>query len=144
MISPDKNFQTRLDLGLTYLSMDMDATLSRLDSNNDTTYFKVTNNEKGLDPFVSLTMNTKFENWIINPFFRVSYCKQTLFNITAASYEYSSNTNFFTLTPGITYRASNNILIILGGDYIIQSDIENPSSKAIYSGFLQANFLLEY
>jgi hypothetical protein len=143
IIYPVKNFSARLDLGYTYLSTDMDAKLVRINSNSDTSYFNTANNKKTLDPFVSLTMSTAFEDWIVNPFFQASYCRQELFSISSSSYNYSSSNNLYTLTPGVTYRVNDNILIVIGGSYFMLSDIENASSEAIYSGFLQANFLLE-
>ncbi len=143
IIYPVRNFSARLDLGYTYLSTDMDAKLVRINNNSDTSYFNTTNNKKTFDPFISLTMSTAFEDWIVNPFFQASYCSQELFSISNSSYNYSSIINLYTLTPGVTYRVNDNILIVIGGSYFMLSDIENASSKAIYSGFLQANFLLE-
>ena len=139
LICRDQDIRARLDLGYSYVSLDMETTGLRL---SDSSYYKVTNNDKGLGPFVSLTMSTALSDWTINPFLQATYCQFPLFSFDWTSdRSISSSITNFTLTPGINYRISNNILIILGVSYIIPSDIENLSSKA-YSGFLQANFLL--
>jgi hypothetical protein len=135
----DSDVRARLDFGLTYLNMDMESTLLK---RSDSSYSKKTESDNGLGSFASLSINTAFEEWAINPFLQVSYCIFPLFDFEwATARGISCTINTFTLTPGITYRISNNILIILGGNYIIPSDIENLSSEAIYSGFVQANFL---
>ena len=140
LICRDKDIRARLDLGYSYVSLDMETTLLR---QSDSSYYKVTNNDKDPGPFASLTMSTAFEDWAINPFLQASYCIFPLFSYNWTSdRDISSSITTFTLTPGITYRISNNIIIILGGNYVMPSDIENLSSEAIYSGFLQANFLL--
>ena len=139
LICRDQDIRARLDLGYSYVSLDMETTGLRL---SDSSYYKVTNNDKGLGPFVSLTMSTASSDWTIHPFLQATYCQFPLFSFDWTSdRSISSSITNFTLTPGINYRISNNILIILGVSYIIPSDIENLSSKA-YSGFLQANFLL--
>lgn len=139
LICRDKDIRARLDLGCSYVSLDMETTQLR---QSDSSFSKVTNNDKGLGPFVSLTMSTALKDWSINPFLQASYCHFPLFSFDwAPGRSISKTITTFTLTPGITYRISNNILMILGGNYIILSDIEDLSSPGIYSGFLQANFL---
>jgi len=141
LICRDKDIRARLDLGYSYVSLDMETTLLR---QSDSSYYKATNNNEDPGPFASLTISTAFKDWAINPFLQASYCIFPLFSYYWASDrgDISSSITTFTLTPGITYRISNNIIIILGGNYVLPSDIENPSTEAIYSGFLQANFLL--
>ncbi len=141
LISPDKDFRVRLDLGFIYLSTDV-VTRLQSGSGTDTLHRVVTKNNKVLDPFLSLTMNTAFEDWLINPFFQVSFYRQTLFNITSNTRDVYSTVNLFTLTPGITYRLNKNMLLIIGGNYFIPSDLDNRSSQAIFSAFAQVNFLL--
>jgi hypothetical protein len=139
LICQHQDIRARFDFGFSYASLDMETTLLW---QNDTTYKIVTNSDESLGPFVSLTMSSAFKDWIINPFLQIHYYQFPLF-----SYNWTSDRNIsstittLTFTPGITYRIHKNILLILGGSYIIPSDIENVSSKAIYSGFLQANFL---
>lgn len=143
LINREKDLRTRLDLGLSYLSMDMNTTLLHIDSYyGDTTYISETSNDKGLNPFASLTIQASFDNWIINPFMQVSYCSYTLFNIDRYSKQIYFTTTAFTLAPGITYRLSDNILLVAGGSIFIPSRIEDLSPPGIYSGFVQANFLL--
>ena len=141
LISPDKDFRARLDLGFTYLSTDV-VTRLQSGSGTDTLHSVVTKNNKVLDPFLSLTMNTAFEDWLINPFFQASFYRQTLFHITSNTRDVYSTVNLFTLTPGITYRLNKNMLLIIGGNYFIPSDLGNRSSQAIFSAFAQINFLL--
>jgi len=141
LFSPADDFHARWDFGLSYTSTDMKVRLRSI-TNNDTTYRVRTENDKGLDPFISLTMNTAFKEWIINPFFQASYCSQTLFSITRYSSEIYSDIALFTLTPGITYRLNKNMMMIIGGKYIIPSNLEHSSSQSIFSGFAQVNFLL--
>ena len=138
LISTNKNIRARLDLGLSSLSMNMKTKLG----SNDSSYSIYTNNDKGWDPFISLTLNTAFDDWIINPFLQGSYCFQTLFNINwSEDVEIYSNINVLTITPGVTYRISKKILLVAGGSYFIPSQIENKSSPGIFSGFVQTNFL---
>jgi hypothetical protein len=140
LICRDQDIRVRLDLGCSYTSLDMATTELWV---RDSSYQKVTENDNGLGPFVSLTVSSAFKDWIINPFLQTSYGQFPLFSYDWTSdRSISSTITTLTFKPGITYRMSQNILIILGGSYIIPSDIENLSSKAIYSGFLQANFLL--
>jgi len=141
LFNPAGDFRSRLDFGLSYTSTDMKVRLRSI-TNNDTTYRVRTENDKGLDPFISLTMNTAFKEWIINPFFQVSYCSQTLFSISNGVEDTYSDIALFTLTPGITYRLNKNIMMIIGGKYIIPSNLEHSSSQSIFSGFAQVNFLL--
>ena len=141
LISPAEDFRARLDLGYTYQSMDVEARLQSR-GGTDTLYVRE-NDDKVLDPFLSLTMNTAIEDWFINPFFQASFYRQTLFNIASNTRDVYSTVNLITLTPGITYRLNKNMLVIIGGNYIIPSHLENRSSQAIYSAFAQVNFLLE-
>lgn len=139
LIWQHQDIRARFDFGFSYASLDMETSLLW---QNDTSFKIVTNSNESLAPFVSLTMSSSFEDWIVNPFLQVYYYQFPLF-----SYDWTTDRNInstittLTFTPGITYRIRENILLILGGSYIIPSDIENVSSKAIYTGFLQANFL---
>jgi len=140
LICRDKDIRARLDLGYSYVSSDMETALVRV---SDSSYYKVTDNNKGLGPFVSLTMSTALKDWIINPFLQASYCNLPLFSYydRTSDKDISSTITTFTLTPGITYRISNNVLLLAGGSIFIPSGIEDLSSPGIYSGFVQANFL---
>jgi hypothetical protein len=139
--SADNDFRGRLDLGLTYNYMEMKTILFSDDI--DTSYFVVTDNRPGLNPFISMTMNTAFKDWAINPFFQVSYCSETLFNIAKYYEDIYSRIDLYTITPGITYRLSETVIMIVGGSYFIPSGLNNRSSQALFSGFAQVNFLLE-
>ena len=138
LISSEKDVRARLDLGVSSLSMGMATKLGY----NDSTFSVKTTNDKSWDPFISLTLNTAVDDWVINPFVQASYCFQTLFNIEwSEDVEIYSNINVLSLTPGIIYRLNKNILLVAGGSYYIPSQIEDKSSPGIYSGFVQANFL---
>jgi len=141
LFSPADNVRARWDFGLSYTSTDIKVNLLSI-TNNDTTYDVNTANDKGLDPFISLTMNTANNDWLINPFFQVSYCSQTLFSINNGAEDTYSDIALYTLTPGITYRLNENMMIIIGGRYIIPSNLENRLSPGVLSGFAQVNFLL--
>jgi hypothetical protein len=136
----DKDVRARLDLGATYLFMDMETTLLK---RGDSSYSKKIVNDNGFGSFAALTVSTAFEELTINPFLQASYCILPLFNFDwATNRGISCTITTFTLTPGFNYRISDKILIMLGGSFTIPSDIENISSEVLYSGFLQANFLL--
>ena len=142
LINRDKDVRARLDFGLSYISLDMNTKLLYVDPYyGDTTYTSATSNDKGLNPFVSLTIQTSFANWIINPFLQASYCPYTLFRIDAYSEKVYFTTAAFNLAPGIIYRLNESILLVAGGSIFIPSEIEDLSSPGIYSGFVQANFL---
>ncbi len=143
--SSNYSLRFRLDLGLGYSSQNAKARLRYISHNSsypDTVYRVNTDNVANLDPFAALTLNTANENWLINPFFQVSYCSQTIFNIGGYSRDVYSNIHVFTLTPGITYLINKNILLIVGGNFIIPSNIKERSSSSVFSGFTQFNFLL--
>jgi hypothetical protein len=104
-------------------------------------YTKITDNEKGIGPFASLTIQTAYDNWIINPYLQASYCRLPLFSIDNYRSEIHMSANVFTVSTGITYKLGDIILLTAGGSYFIPSKIEDKSSTGIYSGFVQANFL---
>jgi hypothetical protein len=142
LIQRNKEVRGRLDFGLSYVLMDMQTIL--LDTDNsyyDTLYSTITNNEKGIGTFASLTIQTAYDDWIINPYLQVSYCRLPLFSIDNYSSEIYMPTNVVTVSPGITYKLGDIILLTAGGSYFIPSKIEDKSSTGIYSGFVQANFL---
>lgn len=140
LICQHQNIRARIDCGFSYSSLDVEITELW---QSDSSYQIVTNSDESLGPFVSLTMSSAFKDWILNPFLQISYCQFPLFSYDWTSdRSISSTITTLTFTPGITYRIHENILLILGGSYVIPSEIENLSSEAIYSGFLQANFLL--
>ena len=130
--------RARLDLGLSSLSMDAKTTFYSYYP--DTTYIVKTENVKGWDPFISLTLNTEFDHWIINPYLQLSYCPQTLFDIDWSSEdEVYSSIDVFAITPGLLYRIDEYILLVAGGSYFI-SKIEGKST-GIFSGFVQTNLM---
>lgn len=132
------DLRARLDLGLSSLSMDAKTTFYSYYP--DTTYIIKTENDKGWDPFISLTLNSAFDSWIINPYLQLSYCPQTLFNINWSSEdEVYSTIDVFAITPGLLYRIDENILLVAGGSYFI-TNIEGKSSN-ILSGFVQTTFM---
>jgi hypothetical protein len=140
LMSSASNIRARLDFGFSSLSMDME-TKFLYTAYEDTTQRIETQNDKSWDPFVSLTLNTAFDDWVVNPFLQASFCFQTVFNIDwSEAVEIYSNINVLSLSPGITYRINKNILLVVGGSYFIPSKIENKSSPGIFSGFLQTNF----
>lgn len=141
LTSTEDDIRARFDLGFTYHQMEMKTIF--VSNDIGTSYSVVTDNSPGLNPFMSMTVNTAFKKWLINPFFRISYCNETLFNITNYSRDVYIPIDIYTITPGITYRLSKSVMVIAGGNYFIPSGLKNCSSKAIFSGFAQVNFLLE-
>ena len=119
-------------MGLAYNYMEM-KTILVWDNNIDTSYFAVTDNRPGLNPFISMTMNTAYNDWVINPFLQVSYCSETLFNIAKYYEDIYSRIDLYTITPGITYRLSETVIMIVGGSYFILSGI------IISTGFIIIN-----
>lgn len=141
LMNPKEDFRLRLDLGLSYVSMDVETYLLKEDDYTGDTTISSSGNSKGLGPFASLTMQAAFDDWTIHPFFQASYCRLPVFSIDGYNKEIYYSLNSFTLTPGITYRIGENILLMMGGSYSVISQIENSSSPGIFSGFAQANFL---
>ena len=140
LIGSASDVRARLDLGLSSLSTSTKTTFYSGGYNGDTTYTVRTENDKSWDPFISLTLNTAFDNWIINPYLQLSYCHQTLFNINWSSEdEVYSNIDVYTIAPGFSYRINKNILLVAGGSFFIPQ-LEAKSS-GIFSGFIQTNFM---
>jgi hypothetical protein len=141
LVNAEGDIRARFDLGLSSLSMDMETTFLST-AGSDTSQRVEKQNDKGWDPFFSLTLNTMYDNWIINPFVQIAYCHQTFFNIDwTKESEIYSNSSVFSFTPGITYSISEEILLVVGSSYYSLSQIENKSSPGIFSGFVQTNFM---
>lgn len=76
-------------------------------------------------PFVSLTYNTKFKNWLINPYFQISYFAQNLYHLTINS-NFWADKNYFVETKlqilffnfGVIYKINENNNFVLGLKYI--------------------------
>ncbi|MCH7722179.1 MAG: hypothetical protein IIC76_02410 [Bacteroidetes bacterium] len=136
------NYNVRFDLGLNYESMNFDSFWQE----NDSTLQNRSIDDGYVNPFISLTINTSFKEWIINPFVQFSYSNQTLFSKKMVGFkpdEVYSDIELFIITPGITYRMNKTILIIIGAAaYQIPSGIENLSNETTLSAFVQINFLL--
>lgn len=140
--SAEDNIRVRLDLGLAYHQMEM-KTIFASNFSDTSSVSEVKDNSPGLNPFISMTVNTAFKDWVINPFFRVCYSNETLFDVFDSYRDIYSSIEIYTVTPGITYRLSKSVMMVVGGNYFIPSELNNRSSKAIFSGFAQFNFLLE-
>lgn len=140
--SIEENYSVRLDVGLNYESMNFDSFWQV----NDSTLQNNQIDDSYVNPFISLTINTSFKEWIINPFVQVSYSSQTLFSKTMVGFkpdEVNSDIEIFIITPGITYRINRIMLIIIGGAvHLIPTGIENLSKETSLSAFAQINFLL--
>jgi len=137
--SIEENYSVRLDVGLNHESMNFDSFWQV----NDSTLQNNSINDSYVNPFISLTINTSFKEWIINPFVQVSYSSQTLFSKTVgATKDLNSDIEIFIITPGITYRINKIMLIIIGGAaHLIPKGIENLSKETSLSAFAQINFL---
>ena len=105
LFSSVRDVRARLDLGLSSLSTDTKTTFISYVNNEDTSHTIKTENDKLWYTFISLTLNTAFDHWIINPYLQLSYCPQTLFNIQWSSEdEVYSTIDVFAITPGLFYR----------------------------------------
>ena len=143
LMNQDKEFRQRLDFGISYISSGPKPKLLYIDPyNGDSLSTRGIANDGSLNFFASLTIQTAFDNWIINPYLQASYCSYNLYSDDHYNGEgIYFTTKTFTIAPGITYRISNKVLLLAGGSIFIPSGIENLSSPGIYSGFVQANFL---
>jgi hypothetical protein len=143
LISSTNDLRVRLDFGLSYNNLDAKTLLlDPYSYYNDTTYVTKTSTNKGMSPFVSLTMQYAAKDWIVNPYVKISYCRFPLFDIEDSRGEIWSVINIFSVTPGITYHLSDVVMLSAGGSYFIPSELENRSSQGIFSGFVQANFFI--
>lgn len=142
LVSSTNNLRIRLDFGLSHSELDAETLL--MDPYiyyEDTTYVTKKSTNKGISPFASLTMQYAAKEWIVNPYVQFSYCRFPLFDIADSRGEIWSVINIFSVTPGITYRLSDVVMLSAGGSYFIPSEMENRSSQGIFSGCVQANFL---
>lgn len=140
VLSNSDNIKARLDLGLTYLPMDMKYLGA--ESIDDTFWMPHRTDTEELDPFAALTISTWYDDWIFNPFIQVSYCSQTLLKEVNYSREVYSNIALFTISPGVSHRLNKNILFTAGVTFFIPSGFENSSVSMIFAPFAQFNFLL--
>lgn len=143
LLNPREKVKQRLDFGISYINTEPTAKYLYIDPYNGDSSYTGEGSEglAGPNLFASLTIQTAFENWIINPYVQLSYCSYNLFSSDRYSSEVYFTTKTFTITPGITYRISDKILLLAGSSIFIPSKIENLSSARILSGFLQTNFL---
>lgn len=141
LVSSTNNLRIRLDFGFSHNELDAETLLMDPYNNYDTTYVTKKSTNKGISPFASLTMQYAAKEWIVNPYVQFAYCRFPLFDIADSRGEIWSVINIFSVTPGITYRLSDVVMLSAGGSYFIPSEMENRSSQGIFSGFVQANFL---
>jgi len=144
LINRAGNIRARLDLGFSYISTNViNKYLSYDFYYSDTTYTSSRTNNKKVNFFAAATIQAAFDNWPVNPFVQLTYCPYTFFTIVDV---YNSDVYFtsaaYTISPGVTYRLSNKILLVAGVSIFIMSDIQNLSPPNLFSGYLQANFLL--
>jgi hypothetical protein len=144
LINAAGDVRARLDFGFSYIPTKITNEFVSYDLYyGDTTYMSSKTNDKNMNFFAAATIQTAFESWPVNPFVQVSYCPYTFFTIVDT---YSRDVYFtstaYTISPGITYRLSNKILLVAGGSMFIMSDIQDLSPPHLFSGYLQANFSL--
>jgi len=144
LINRAGNVRARFDLGLSYISTDVTNKYLYNDwYYSDTPYMSSSTNNKKMNFFAAATIQTAFDNWPVNPFVQVSYCPYTFFTIVDT---YNKDVYFtsreYSITPGLTYKLSNKILLVAGGSIFLMPDINNMSPPSLFSGFMQVNFLL--
>lgn len=98
------------------------------------------------DPFILLLYNANRDDWLLNPFFQISFCRQTLldddeYSTSDYDQEVYFNMNIITFTPGLNYKWGNNKLISFGAMMYYYDGIEN-SRQFLLTPFVQLNLQL--
>ena len=63
LTSTEDDIRARFDLGFTYHQMEMKTTF--ISNYGDSSYSVFKDNSPGLNPFISMTINTAFKNWVM-------------------------------------------------------------------------------
>ena len=123
MLVNDQNNKLRLTLGLNIHQTDF-----QWYTYSDSTYSS--NSSLDYDPTISLTYNSDFKNWIVNPFFQFSYTKQTLFDNTDDQFssDVYKNVNVFNFKPGISYNINEILSTNFGVTISLVDDIQNSKN----------------
>lgn len=129
-VSSLTKFRVRLDLGLFKQNMNAEA------------YGYEKGGQFDYSPFISIVLNTAFENSSLEPFLQTSYSRQFLFDFRGYSRDVSGTISLFTFTPGINYRLFNNFSLMAGANIFIPSALKSRSTALIIAGFAQCNLLL--
>jgi hypothetical protein len=158
-INGENNGVKSFDLGLNFLFLNNENHFARLglglnihernfiwvQKPGENYFVEKKDNGPEYDPFINLTYNTNFDNWIFNPFIQFSYCKQTLldnddYSSAEGDREVYSNIDVFTITPGLSYKPSRKILISFGSYINNIQGIDNMRNPVV-TPFMQLNFL---
>lgn len=96
----------------------------------DSSRYSIDQSNNDYDPTISLTYNSDFKDWIVNPFVQFSYSCQTLFDTGEEDYseEVYKNVNVLGCTAGITYNFNDNLRTVLGVTYNYVDKIENSEN----------------
>lgn len=92
------------------------------------------NNSKfDFDPVISITYNTDYSDWIINPLIQFTYTTQTLVDVEDESFsgEVYKNVTVLSCTPGASYKWTENKIINLGLTFSYVDGIANSGNLAI-------------
>ena len=92
------------------------------------------------DPFLYLTYNSSFNEWLFNPFAQVSYSTQTLLDNKDYSRDIYYNLNVFTFTPGLSYNWGGDKIVSLGLTFSKITGIKN-SKNVVLTPLLQFSYL---
>jgi len=133
IVSRNENHIMRFGLGLNiqkkdFLWVQSASGTSKLDDNFD------------YDPFLYLTYNLSYNEWLFNPFVQFSYSTQTLLDNKDYHNDIYSNVNVYTVTPGLSYNWGGDKLISLGFTFSHIAGIEH-SRNFVLTPLLQFSYL---
>lgn len=133
-ISRTENHNTRLGFGAYFYKKEFFWTFSSDGSGISDVGWE-------FDPYIHLTYSSSFDDWIVNPFIRLSYSRQTFMDVKEYSTNVSSSINVYTLTPGLSYKPGGNVVISLGSYVSYVPGIELAGNYHI-TPFLQMSLLI--
>ncbi len=156
----------RIDVGLTFQEYWYDAATVVVtetqpvfgDKITTITFFRDTNKNTSVNPYITVTYNSNFEESPVNFYLGLSYFGQTLFdyepsNLNPTYYPFTTttvstetnnkiSTAYLGINPGIYTKISDNSRIIFGVSILRNLEMENPSNSLFVIPMLKFDMLL--
>ena len=171
LFSENKGIALRVDIGLHFQSIDYDVyTLANIKeedifggSEEYVLFYHDIDNSMNIDPYMNLTINTAYQDWIVNLFLNVGYSVQTLLDfeprdidyewfplpylipvntIITTDYRGQTTAGFFNFTPGIYFYLGESNRILVGTRFYFETQLNNVTPTTFILPMIQFDFRL--
>jgi len=155
----------RLDAGLSIQEIAYDAhtvVITRTfpaggDGDGDVQFSREIDKSAHFDPYISLTFNTTYRDWVFNIFLNGGYSLQTIVSFSSESnstqdetgYRYytqdargESTSGFWNFTPGIYFFIGKTGRLLIGTRFYFQKNDENVSPSSFIIPMVQFDYRL--